>query len=349
MGKKSRVRKNTDSTPLLLFIYRSRVPILTITLAGFILSVVISLVITPRYRSAVIMYPATFTSMSRSLMGPSETRGDIMDFGREADTERLLQVLHSETIRRGIINKFDLMSHYGIKEGSRFPYTALNRKFDSNVRFRKTPYMAIEIEVLDADPAIAAAMANDIALYLDSVMSFMFRERAVMSLAVVEQEYIRLQEEVRMLEDSLKRIREMGVINYEAQSEVINNAYATAILGKDSVSEDFFRGRLRLLSAYGGAYVSIRDYLSYRHEKLNEMKAAYDEARINAGKIIPYKYVIENAGVAEKKTYPVRSLIVGISTISAFLLALFMVLLTDAFRRQILHPGSHNHRSNAAR
>ena len=348
MGRRSRVSKNIDSAPLLLFIYRNRVPVLAITLAGFILSVIISLVITPRYRSAVVIYPATFTSMSRSIMGPSETRGDIMDFGREADTERLLQVLHSETIRRGIINKYDLMSHYGIKEDSRFPYTALNRKFDNNVRFRKTPYMAIEIEVLDADPVIAADMANDIALYLDSVMSFMFRERALMSLAIVEQEYIRLQEEVRMLEDSLGRIRELGVINYEAQSEVINNAYATAILGKDAASTDFFSGRLKLLSAYGGAYVSIRDYLTYRHEKLNELKAAYDEARIDAEKIMPYKYVIEKAGVAEKKTYPVRSMIVVISTVSAFLLALFMVLLTDAFRRQILHPGSHNHRSDAA-
>lgn len=316
--------------------YRRRLPLFTITVAALIVSVIVSLLITPRYRSAVILYPATFTSMSRSFTGPALTRTDIMQFGREADTERLLQVLQSETVRRKIIEKYDLMGHYGIKENSRYPYTALNRKFSNNVRFRKTEYMAVEIEVLDTDPRTAAAMANDIALFADSLMSMMFRERALVSLSIVEDEYRRLQAEVAGLEDSIKKIRQLGIINYESQSQVTNNAYATAILDRDTLSQAFFAGRLNLLSAYGGEYVSLRDKLEYQQEKLSDLKEVYDQARIDAGKIMPFQYIVEGATVAEKKTYPMRSMIVAASTISAFLLALFMLLLLDAFSRQVL-------------
>jgi hypothetical protein len=266
-------------------------------------------------------------------MGPLLNRPDVLDFGREADTERLLQILHSEPVRREIVENFDLLNHYGIKDGSRFPYTALNRKFANNVRFRKTRYMAVEIEVLDTDPEIAAAMANDIARCVDSIMNLMFRDRAVVSLAIVEEEYLRLQEEAKVLADSLKRIRQLGVINYESQSEVINNAYASAILGRDTISEKFFRGRLNILSAYGGTYVNLRDNLDYHLEKLNEMKSVYDEARVNAARNMPYLYIVENASVAEKKAYPVRSLIAGASTMAAFILALFTLLLADSFRK----------------
>ncbi len=335
MGKKSKASKDLKSIGLLLFIYRHRVPLLSIILTAFIVSLVVSLLITPRYRSSVILYPAGFTSMSRSLLGPASVRGDIMTFGLEADTERLLQVLHSDAIREKMIEKYDLLQHYGISESSRFPYTALNSKFKNNVRFRKTEYMAIEIEVLDTDPVIAAAMANDIAGHLDSVMNKMLNERAYLSLNIVEEEYNKLMREVALLQDSLTRIRELGVIDYESQSEVLNNAYSTAILNRDTESINFFRERLRILSIYGGTYVSLRDNLVYLNDKLYELQSAYDETRVNAEKMMPYKFTIDEAREAEKKAYPQRLMIIVVSTISTFLLALFILLLFDAFRRQL--------------
>ncbi len=335
MGKKYKANKNLDSTGLLLFIYSKKVPLISIILIAFAVSLVVSLLITPRYRSSLIFYPASSASMSRSLIGPSIVRGDIMSFGLESDAERLLQVLHSDAIKEKIIEKYDLMNHYGISEKSRFPYTELNRKFNSNVRFRKTEYMAIEIEVLDTDPSIAAAMANDIGAHLDSVMNNMLKERALRSLAIVEDEYSRLSREVRLLEDSLRKIREIGVIDYESQSEALNNAYATAMLNRDTSSINFFREKIRILSIYGGTYVSLRERLLYQHENLNELKSALAEARINAEQMMPYKFTIDEARKAEKKTYPRRILIVAVSTISAFIFALFSLLLIDAFRKQL--------------
>ncbi len=332
----SKIHHDSTSVALLRFIYQKRGPVIIITLTALIVSVIVSFMITPRYRSAVIIYPASFTGTSRSLSGSPLAGPGIMDFGREADTERMLQILGSGAVRRKIIEKYDLMEHYGIGEKSRYPYTALDRKYNNNMRFRKNEYMAIEIEVLDTDPHIAAAIANDIAYYADSMMGSILRDRASATLAIVETEYNRHINDIRELEDSLAVIRRLGIMNYESQSEIMNNAYATAILSGDTASADFFRNRLGILSSYGGNYVSLRDNLELKQEKLIDLKKIFDEARIDAQEIISYNYVIDEATVAEKKSYPVRSLIVAASTLSAFLFALFMLLLIDAFRRQVL-------------
>ena len=336
MGKKSKASKNLASGGLLLFIYQKRVPLITITVAALIVSIIVSLLITPRYRSSVILYPATFTNMSRSLMGPATVGGDIMNFGEESDAERLLQVLQSETIRNRIVDKYNLMEHYGIKEDSRFPHTELNRKYKNNVRSRKTQYMAIEIEVLDTDPVQAAAMANDIAANADSVLNTMLTERTILAVEVLEEEYRRQLEVKGMLQDSLRRIREMGVIDYESQAEVLNEAYANAILSRDPESIKLFEDKLRVLSTYGGTYLSLRDDAEYQGVRLNTLKSAYDEALINLERQMTYTFIVDEASEAEKKAYPVRSLIVIVSTVAAFLFALFFMLLADALRRQLL-------------
>ena len=42
-------------------------------------------------------------------------------------------------------------------------------KYKSNVKFRRTEFLSIEIAVLDEDAQMAADIANEIASYMDSV------------------------------------------------------------------------------------------------------------------------------------------------------------------------------------
>ncbi len=335
MGKKTKASKDMASGGLLLFIYQKRVPLIVITAAALIVSVIVSLLITPRYRSTVTLYPASFTTMSRSLLGPSAVRGDLMDFGEESDAERLLQILQSEAIRDRIIYRYNLMEHYGIKQSSRFPKTELIRKFRNNVRSRKTQFMAVEIEVLDTDPVKAAAMANDIAIYADSVLNSMLTERSILAVEVLEEEYGRRLEAKEILEDSLKIIRDLGVIQYESQAEVLNEAYANAILSHDDESIKLFEGKLRLLSTYGGTYLSLRNDINYLSGRIHTLKSAYDEALINLERQMTYTFIVDKATESEKKAYPMRSLIVIVSTVAAFIFALFFLLLANALRRQL--------------
>ena len=340
MGKKTKSGKDLASGGLLLFIFRNRMPLLTVTVTAIVVSVIVSLLITDRYSSSVILYPTESTSLSRSIMGPADSRGDMMGFGQEADAERLLQVLNSDAIRDRIVEKYSLMDHYEIDKEGRYPYTELNRKFDENVRFSKTEFMAVEIEVLDTDATIAAGMANDIAGLIDTVMNNMHKERVLKSLSIVQQEYERLKTETGNLEDSLKIIRGKGVLDYETQAEVLNNAYATAVLNKDTTGIYFFRERINNLMEWGGIYVNLRGNLELQYEKLSDLKSVYDETRLNAENLMSYRFIVTPAKVSEKSSYPVRSLIVVVSAVAAFILTLFTLLMIEAMKTQLVH-GPH--------
>ena len=67
---------------------------------------------------------------------------------------------------------------------------------------------------------------------------------------------------------------------------------------------------MELLSEYGGAYVSIRERLEHMYEELNTLKKKYEEAKLDVEVQMPHKFVVNSAFKAEKKSYPVRSLIV---------------------------------------
>ena len=70
------------------------------------------------------MFPAASVSVSKNLVETnvitSDTK-DILTFGEDEESERLLQVLYSDQIREHIIDKFNLMQHYKIDTASRFP------------------------------------------------------------------------------------------------------------------------------------------------------------------------------------------------------------------------------------
>lgn len=333
MEKNNQANYRFSSVNVIGYVYDKRWPLIIITIIAAIISIIASFVITPKFKSRVVLFPTTSGAVGKSLMSKNvSSDADILRFGEEEDTERLLQVLNSAEIKEKIIKKFDLMSHYEIDTASRYPYTRMEEKFDNSFSFERTQYLAIEIEVLDKDPKMAADMANYAAALIDTLMNDMYKDRAQRALELVEEEYISLNNQIEEMEDSLNSIREKGVNDYESQAEVFHNAYANAVLEGNNRATKIFQQKLNLLGKYGGPYVSIMDFLEFEKEELSALKSKYAQAKVDARQSLPYKFVVEKARVAEKKAYPVRSLIVIISTLSAFFLALLVIIILDSLK-----------------
>ncbi len=322
-----------NSVNIIGYLYDKRRPLIIITLVAAIISIIASFVITPKFKSRVVLFPTTSGAVGKSLMSRNvSSDNDVLRFGEEEDTERLLQVLNSAEIKEKIINKFDLMAHYEIDTASKYPHTNLERKFENNFSFARTQYLAIEIEVLDKKPKMAADMANYAAALIDTLMNDMYKDRAQRALELVEEEYVSLNNQIKEMEDSLNSIREKGVNDYESQAEVLHGAYANAVLEGNNKAINLFQQKLNLLGKYGGPYVSFRDFLEFEMEELSALKSKYAQAKVDARQSLPYKFVVEEARVAEKKAYPVRSLIVIVSTLSAFFLALLVIIILDSLK-----------------
>jgi uncharacterized protein involved in exopolysaccharide biosynthesis len=312
--------------------------LLIIGLAAIILSTIFSspFFITPLYKSIVILYPTASKSISKVLL--SENIGnakDILEFGEEEQTEQMLQVLNSNLIRDRVITKYDLLAHYDISPESDYKMTRLFKEYESNFNFRRTEYMAVKITVLDKDAQMAADMANDIAELVDSAINRMQKEVAVRAFKIVGAEYHKLLEEVKTKEDSLTKLRKFGVHDYESQSEMFNRQLAIEMARGNNAGIKRLEKKLATLAIYGGPYVSIRDALEHDKKQLSEIKSKYEEAKVDATESLPHKFVVSSAYKAERKSYPIRWLIVVITTFSALVLGVFVFGVLEAYHGRL--------------
>jgi capsular polysaccharide biosynthesis protein len=327
-----------DSTNLVVYLYSWRKPLIIVTLAAALLAAVFSgpYFIEPKYESTVTVFPTTTNSTSKALLPQKfASRGqDILEFGAEEQAEQLLQILYSDQIRNEIIERYNLAKHYNIDSSSQYLKTELYNTYADNISFRRTEYMSVEINVLDTDPDTAALIANDIVLLLDQVKNDIQKERAKKGLAIIKREYMALKDDVKTLEDSLTLLRYKGVHDYESQSSALSEQLATALIESrpNSGAVQAIEEKLDTLAKYGGTYVSLRDELAYLKEEVVKLKTAFDQAQVDVEEVLPATFQVNKAYPAEKKTYPIRWLIVALSALGAFTLTLIGILILDTVR-----------------
>ena len=322
----------TDSFKVAMFLYKWRKTLFILGLSAALLSAIFSspLFISPLYKSTVIMYPASSNSISKSLLSDNPgPKKDILEFGEDEQTEQMLQLLNSNRIKDKVIERFNLVEHYGFQPGSKYFQTRLYYRFNYNIKFRRTEYMAVQISVLDRDPQLAADIANEIASLLDSVKSDMQKERAMKGFKLVEAEYFLQQKQIADMEDSLTNIMKLGVNDYETQSEMMNRELAKAIAKGNARAINALENRLKVLATYGGSYISLREALINEKKQLSFIKSKYEEAKMDAFEEIPQKFVVEKAFKAERKSYPIIWINVVLSTLGALFAGMLVIFIIE--------------------
>lgn len=340
MSQETRNVKEFDASELFLFLYRYKRIFIIVAVLAIVLSVVFSSpwFITPKYESEVIMYPASSNSISKSLLTENQSdEQDVLEYGEEAATEQMLQLLTSSRIRNRITRKFNLMSHYDIDSNEKYRYTKLQDAYEENIDFSRTEYMAVRISVLDEDPKMAAAIANEISYILDSVKNEIASARAVRAYQIVKEKYDELRGDIEQMEDSLTSLRKLGVHDYESQAEMFNQQLAKEIANNNQRAVRSLEKKLDILAQYASGYIGLSQQIEYEREKLSLLKRKYEEAKVDAFEVLPQKFVVEQAFTAEKKAYPVRWLIVVVTTLAALFLISLVLVIAESFGRVRRH------------
>jgi uncharacterized protein involved in exopolysaccharide biosynthesis len=327
-------QKGFDSTNLLVFLYSYRKPIITITFLAALVSAIVSLMIQEKFLSTVILFPASTNSISKSLMTHDVTgKLDINAFGEEEQAEQLLQILNSDEISGFIRDKYNLMEHYGISNGETYALTNTVKEYQDNVTFKRTEFNSVRIDVLDHSKDTAALIANEIAARLDTVRTRMQQDRAKIGLRIIEAEYIKMQAYMKSMDDSLTAIRRMGLTDFEVEVEQLTKAYYEALAKNNKSLVKDLEKKLEIFATYGSAYRSLTENLEFEREQLALLRAKYEETKADATRSLTTKFVVNKAWPAEKKAYPIRWLIVLVSTFSAFLLTVLAVIALENFRK----------------
>ncbi len=296
-----------------------------VTFVAVIIFGILAFYLPSEYRATVILFSAANESISASVFSEHTSNKGVTRFGENEEVEYFLQVLNSDEVKNRIIKVFDLYTHYGIDTTAKFPKTKLNKKWKNNVSFRKTEFLAIEIEVFDKDPRYAANIANYIADYSDSLLNQIKRERSLKVYDIVKQEYYDAVAELQQMQDSMQKIREQGLVNYDAQSEVYSDAYAQAIAKGNIQGAKMLEEKFQLLSKYGGIYQTFDEMLTYEAKRISLLKEKYIQAKIDAQQYVPYKFIVSRAEIPEKEYYPIRWLVFVGGIVSTWILTFILL------------------------
>ena len=312
-----------DFLEVFTFFYKWRKHLLIISLIAGVVSAIISspLFITPQYKSTALFFPGTTNSIASSLFYTIKQKAmDPLKFGDEEVDEQYMQILESGELKSNVMNHFNLMNHYKIDTAGD-KYTTLFRKYDENIKARRTNYNSIEIAVYDNEPKMAANIANYILLMVDTVKKQIQAPVARQIFSIVEEQYKNKLAYIDSLKLRMKNLGVKGVyIGIKGVYGSPQSKIGGAETGKSNINEN------------GAEYIALEEELNFEVEQLSNLKIKYDQAKVDLDAKLTNIFVINYASPSEGKAYPIRSIIVFVSVISTFILACFLIIFIEKFK-----------------
>ncbi len=198
--------------------FRRHWKLLTIvTVVAIAVSVVASLLVTPRFKSSVVIFPTNSNRLSKAILADRYSL-DYMDYGIERDCEYAIQILSSQSMEDDVCRRFNMMEHYGISPDDPQKMFKLHENYRGNVNVRRTEFLGVEVSVLDVDPQWAADIANFIAANYDTICSRIHHDRATDAYGIMHDVCEEISNDIRSLNDTLRADR-----NRYDVSELIGN------------------------------------------------------------------------------------------------------------------------------
>ena len=313
------------------FLYKWRKHLIIITLIAGVISAVVSFMLPPKYKAEVVFYPTTINSISNAMFTDLNKReADFLDFGEEEEAENAIQILKSDKVSQRIIRNFNLLEHYEIDPNGSFPMTKLANRMKKNIKFNRTRYLSVSIEVLDKDPEMAAAIANGIASIYDSVKSEIQRDLAQEAYSIVEEEFKNKEKEVWDLKMKLNELGSKGIIDIEKQAQSISEGlYALKSKGGSPARVRELEAERDTLAKYGSQYTEAYETLILELEELSILRKRYKKAKVDVEKTMSHKFLLTSAAVPEKKSLPRKKLIVALSMLATFAFASILLIFIE--------------------
>ena len=325
------MKSNLDSSHLILFVYNRLRIFIAVGLVAAIVSSVVSLLMEEKFQSSVVMFATTQSSIGQQFFEETNS-GDILSYGETEDAERLLQLLNSNLVRGKIIKSHNLAEHYDIDVNKSGGKTLLQKEYNSNVSASLTRYGSIQVAVMDKDPQLAKEIANHLVQLTDSLANKLRNERAQLAFALAQQSYEKAVKEIQTAEDKLGELHSQGIYNFEAQVEGLTIQYGTAIANNNLKGARTIQNDLDRISKLANEYNELANFLEPAYEQLAILKKRFDLLKVDAETHLPSSLVVDMAEAADKKSYPVRWLIVVVSVFSSLAFTLIALLVLNSIK-----------------
>lgn len=320
MTESSSKKHGFDALFIIDILLKYKKHLFIIGVVSVILSVLFSspFFIKPKFKSTAIVYPS-----------------NLIPYSTESPTEQMLQLFGSEDIRDELIDDFDLYTHYEVDTNQAYPKTILHGMMSENIQIDKTKFESVEINVWDTDPYVAKAMADSVIAKVHKKARQLQRSKTEEVLVITKNQLDLKKAEMDSMENEMKMLRtKYGIIEYEGQINSFSRVYYTEVAAGraggggrplDKVMQNF--------QLKGGEYISLKEHLWRVRGQYNDYKKNYEDLHKDMTKELTYSSIVTSPVAAEKKSYPVRSLIVLMFTASMLLLSFIIIVLYENSKR----------------
>lgn len=287
---------------LQLLLSRKKI-LLALILITAIISIIVSYIIPPKYKTIAVVYPVHLTPYSE-----------------ESQTEQLLQYLNSIQVRDFVIKKMNLIQHYKIDTTQKEWRSILHYLYKENISFSPTLYESIEIEIRDKQPEKTKQIAECIIQTTDSMILGLKKK-------IVFEEYNNFQREIDKIQKRIDSLNQL-LVNIQHQYNILDANYQARYLSKKLSNGKLDAENQKLVENLKNKkeYVQIlQREIKEQIKSLGKLITERDRLEVDLNGDLHFIQVISPPYVPDKKYFPVRWLIVALSELAV--IAIFIIYL----------------------
>jgi len=306
-----------DNQRILSLIWKRKFHFIIIGVIAIFLGTIFSgpAFIKPKYKSTARLYPSNISEMSD-----------------ESTTEQMLEIINSNDVKLKMFKAFNLDETYGIKKDDPKYLTYMFDIYNKNVETSKTQYETVEISVMDFIPQRASDMCDSIIHFYNQKVGQIHRSKNWEMVQILKKQLDKKYVEIDTVATELNQVRaETGIIDFKDQVPEVTRGYMTALAtGRGSAPDTKQIKKLydNMIEKGTDSYWLEKRY-NFLINEIDSVNMLYELNLSEFQKDITYSHVVESPFPADKKSYPVRWLIVMFSAISAIFLALLVFLVLD--------------------
>jgi uncharacterized protein involved in exopolysaccharide biosynthesis len=268
-----------------------------------------SMFITPLYKSVAVAYPA-----------------NISPYSDESETEQMLEIINSASIMDSIVEKYNLWEDYKINKTDQFAKTYMINEYRSKVKIGKTPNEAVSISVMDKDPFVACDIAKDILNFYDQKVHDLHTSKVAEVVDMYDMQLKMKQQDIDSLKQALTDLAtNYGVLNYSGQLREVTRGF---INGSNKANE-----LKQNLEQYGADAVDLETKIIAEANTYSLIKKDYEQNLRFFNSHLTYSNIVTEPFPADKKSFPVRWVVVALCGLGALLLSIVVIFVIENRKR----------------
>jgi LPS O-antigen subunit length determinant protein (WzzB/FepE family) len=356
-------------------LYRHRIPILAVSLIVAVITAAVTLFIPNQYEATANLLPNQQRSVGFSLFaegtGLQSLASSVLG-GQSEEANRFYVLLNSYSIKKRVIDQFDLLNVYDVAD-SKHPIIDAMGILEKRTNFEAHQEGNFTIHVRDRDPERAKAMADFYVDVLNELNTEIATREAASYRAFIEDRFDKSERDLRTLRNDFSEFqRKHGVFQLEEQviqyfnllgqltiqqfeSEIKldylrqtvqpeSQAYRQAQIEYNLItqrlnavysdtSSDNFILNFGELSDVGLTYFELMMRIEIESEIQKFVIPLLEQARMEEVKSLPIVSIVDQPVVPEKKSFPPRTVIVILAAFTAFVLTATWFTLKMSFSK----------------